>query len=157
MTFQAQEVADGIVVGPMPDGPEAILTIRNAYSATAIVSVQTDGDLAQRGMNWLLMWRFLMAQGFALERVPIEDFDEHALERGLDDAVDSVQRMRAAGHRVYLHCTAGVNRSPSVAIAYLVRCCDMSLDDAFAQVTSRRSCLPNRAALQRWDTRRRKA
>lgn len=149
MAFSVDEVADGLWVGPVPDSPERIALLRQK-AVTGLVSVQTDRDLADVGVPWPLLWKFLMAQGIAASRHPIVDFDEMAMVRGLTPAVAAVAEMRASNRITYLHCTAGVNRSPTVAIAWLVRHGGMDLATAWAQVTSRRPCAPHRAALERW-------
>jgi protein-tyrosine phosphatase len=151
--FEIHEVGEGLWVGPCPDSPDKIRAL-GQRGITGLVSVQTDGDLGSLGMSWPLLWRFLMAQQIASTRHPIEDFDDLSLVRGLPDAVAAVQDMRGAGRVTYLHCTAGVNRSPTVAIAWLVQHQGQSLDSAWDQVNSRRPVMPNRAALERWQTLR---
>ena len=84
------------------------------------------------------------------QRVIITDFDDRSLLDGLDEAVGAVNDMISSGHATYLHCTAGVNRSPTTAIAWLVRHGGLPLDAAWDQVTSRRRCMPNRKVLQEW-------
>ncbi len=150
--FQFDQVADGLYVGPCPHSPERIKALCQA-GIDGLVCVQTDGDLDDLGMTWPVMWRFLMAQGLACFRRPINDFDDKALKVGLTEAVDGVADLRNAGRNVYVHCTAGVNRSPTVAIGYLVRHCGMDLESAWQQVTTRRSCAPNRTVLQAWVSR----
>lgn len=149
MAFELHEVADGLWVGPCPSSPERIRTLR-ARGITGLISVQTDEDLGELGMSWPLMWRFLMAQGISSQRLPIVDFDERALSRGLPEAVAAVHEMRSGGHPTYVHCTAGINRSPTVAIAYLMRHHDLELEAAWTRVTERRPSVPNRPALTRW-------
>ena len=149
MAFEIDEVADGLWVGPVPDSPERIAVLQQK-GVTGLVSVQTDRDLQAVGVPWPLLWKFLMAQGIAAHRHPIVDFDETALVRGLTPAVAAVQEMRSDRRVTYLHCTAGVNRSPTVAIAWLVRHQGLDLQTAGAQVTSRRPSAPHRSALERW-------
>ena len=149
MAFEIDEVAEGLWVGPVPDSPERIALLRQ-NGITGLVSVQTDRDLQSVGVPWPLMWNFLMAQGIAAHRHPIVDFDETALVRGLNPAVAAVQEMRAGNRITYLHCTAGVNRSPTVAIGWLVVHGGMSLEAAWQQVTERRPSAPHRSALERW-------
>ena len=52
------------------------------------------------------------------------------------------------GGRVYLHCNAGYNRAPTVAIAYLHVHRGLALDAACALVKERRSCVPYVSALR---------
>lgn len=148
-TFSIHEVATGLWVGPCPNSPERILHLRRS-GISAVLSVQTDSDLTEMGMSWNLMWRFMLAQGLACQRHAITDFDDRALLAGLDTAVAAVDELRRGGHQVYLHCSAGVNRSPTVAIAYLVQHASMELDAAWQQVTERRPSQPNRLVLERW-------
>jgi protein-tyrosine phosphatase len=42
-----------------------------------------------------------------------------------------------AGHTVYVHCNAGMNRSPSTVVAYLHWVRGIGLDEAVEYVTSR--------------------
>ena len=149
MAFDLHEVADSLWVGPVPNSPEAVKALRDR-GVTGLVSVQTDGDLESVGVPWRLMWNFLMSQGIAAHRTPIVDFDEIALARGLTPAVAAVQEMRQGNRITYLHCTAGINRSPTVAIAWLVRHQGMDVEAAWTQVTERRPSAPHRAALDRW-------
>ena len=144
------EVAERLIVGPCPASPEIIARLRGEHGVGALVSLQTDGDLERSGLSWPLLWRFLVARGITPVRVPIIDFDDRSLLGRIDEAADAVQHAHGRGDTVYLHCTAGVNRSPTVAIAWLVRHRGMSLDDAWEQVTTRRPCDPHRAVLERW-------
>jgi len=41
------------------------------------------------------------------------------LQTCLPDSVAVLERMLKQGHSVYVHCSAGVNRSPTVVAAYL--------------------------------------
>ncbi|MCO4760781.1 MAG: dual specificity protein phosphatase family protein [Myxococcales bacterium] len=148
------EVATGLWLGPCPKSPGFIQSLASDFAITSLVSVQTDEDLVAVGMNWPLMWDFLMRSGISAKRTPIVDFDDDALRDGLETAVAAVQSARQAGRVTYLHCTAGVNRSPSVAIGWLVAHGGLDLDTAWRQVTERRSCAPNRRALEHWLARR---
>ena len=149
MAFDLHEVADGLWVGPVPNSPERVKMLKDR-GITGLVSVQTDRDLESVGVPWQLMWNFLMAQGIAAHRLPIVDFDEIALARGLTPAVAAVQEMIQGKRITDLHCTAGINRSPTVAIGWLIRHGGLDLETAWTQVTERRPSAPHRAALERW-------
>lgn len=151
--FEFHEVYERLTVGPCPNTPERIRAVKQA-GYTAVVSVQTDGDLTELGLSWPLLWKFLVGQGLSCQRVPIRDFDQKALARGLEEAVAAVNDLHRSGHRVYLHCTAGVNRSPSVAIAWLMAHQQMELDEAWELVTTRRPSAPHRSAIEAWQESR---
>lgn len=148
-TFDIHQVYERLWLGPVPNTPERIAHLRKT-GISALVSVQTDHDLDHQSLNWALLWNFLMHNGIDGTRIPITDFDDRALERGLPAAVEAVQDAWRAGKTVYLHCTAGVNRSPTVAIAWLTRHQGLGLDEAWDLVRSRRPCDPNHTALVRY-------
>ncbi len=148
--LDAHEITEGLWLGACPKTPEFIRALRHDHGITALVSVQTDADLAGMGLGWPLLWRFLMANGIATNRVPIVDFDQRALRAGLDDAVAAVDASRRDGRVTYVHCTAGINRSPTVVIAYLVTHGGFDLDTAWELVHARRPVVPDREVLEAW-------
>ncbi|GFO03641.1 dual-specificity phosphatase 28 [Plakobranchus ocellatus] len=94
-------------------------------------------------------------QSVVVRRAALRDSPEQILLPYLDDFVDFVAQAVRAGGRVLVHCSAGISRSASVVIAYLVREQAMSLKDAYDHVKSRREVTnPNpgfRAALERYE------
>lgn len=153
-TLPFDEIEEGLWLGPCPHTPELIARLRSDCGVTGLLSVQTDQDLNSMGLSWPLMWRFLMHQGISATRCPIVDFDDRSLLSRLDDAVDALDDLRSAGQTTYVHCTAGLNRSPTVTIAWLADRREMGLDAAWTLVTSRRRCAPHRKLLETWLARR---
>ena len=56
----------------------------------------------------------------------------------LREQVDFVEKERSAGHPVYIHCYAGINRSAMVTTAYLMAHNHWSRDDALKYIRSKR-------------------
>jgi len=54
-----------------------------------------------------------------MARCPIRDFDIADMRRCLPRAVTELAALRVQGHRVYVHCTAGMGRGPLTVLAYL--------------------------------------
>ena len=75
-------------------------------------------------------------------RTPIADYDCHTLAEALPQALDQLHTSIQSGKRVFLHCNAGCNRAPTVAIAYLHIHHAMSLADARDFFKARRPCGP---------------
>ncbi|HAN31850.1 MAG TPA: hypothetical protein DCQ06_09660 [Myxococcales bacterium] len=150
MPLPIDEVYPGLWLGPCPSTPEFIRKLHVNYGVKRLVSVQTDADLTQLSLGWETLWMGLMSNAISPKRVPIVDFDDDALRVGLDSAVAAVDSAMSLPRVTYLHCTAGVNRSPSVAIGWLMAHKGLSLDEAWKQVTTRRESQPNRRALERW-------
>ena len=119
---------------------------------TAILSLQTDEDMGKRGIEW--EEKAALAVKLAFQSVPVRDFDTADLQRKLPECVMALDRILKAGHTVYLHCTAGTGRSPTVAAAYLHWCLAWPLERALAQVRHARDCSLDVEAIRsaRWPT-----
>jgi len=52
-------------------------------------------------------------------RTPISDGSADQLSLHLERALGDLKALTDAGERVYLHCNAGLNRAPTVAIAFM--------------------------------------
>jgi protein tyrosine phosphatase (PTP) superfamily phosphohydrolase (DUF442 family) len=73
--------------------------------------------------------------GIAPERycyLPTID-DQAPSEQHLADGVAFITETIAQGHKVYIHCGAGVGRAPTMAAAYLIST-GMSLDEALVKI-----------------------
>lgn len=144
-------ITERLWLGPCPRTPEFIRALREDFGIDGLVSVQSDDDLRSMGLDWPLMWRFLMARDIAATRVPITDFDDVSLGSALAEAVAAVQSLHSAGRVTYLHCSIGVHRSSTVAVAWLVRHRGFELEDAIELVLQRRPQVqPNLRVLERW-------
>lgn len=86
----------------------------------AVLSLQTDEDLQWHDVDDEQIEKALRRNGIPRRRTPIRDFDEDDLVRKLPDAVAVLRQFVAAGHDTYVHCTAGVGRSPAVVLGYLI-------------------------------------
>uniref|UniRef100_A0A8B9JVN7 Zgc:153044 n=1 Tax=Astyanax mexicanus TaxID=7994 RepID=A0A8B9JVN7_ASTMX len=70
--------------------------------------------------------------------VPVTDSPETQLEEHFDTVADRIDEVRAQCGRVLVHCCAGVSRSATLCLAFLVKHCGMSLIEAHGLVKSRR-------------------
>ena len=87
-------------------------------------------------------------RGIELRRVPVRDFDHDDLQRHLPECVRVLRELIDDGHTVYVHCTAGIGRSPSVVVAYLHWVEHQRLQEAFDHVNSCRPCSPDLQAIR---------
>jgi len=127
---EAGRVLPSLYIGSAPTSAEEFEALRRDSGVTALVSLQTDADLAIRGLSWAEQVRWSRAERIAAHRLPIEDWSPQAVIERLDEAVELLRRLLAEGQVVYLHCTAGVNRSPSIALGYLVKVQHLPLAEA---------------------------
>ncbi len=140
-------VFDDVFVGTAPHTRTDVERLVSALGVTAVLNLQTDEDNRRWGIPWAELEAAYADRHVVVERQPIRDFDGDDLVCRVEQAVDVLDRLLAVGHRVYLHCTAGQQRSPAVAIGFLVRHRGLSLDEAVARITRRRQCAPDLEAL----------
>ncbi len=144
-TFDA--VLPELLVGEYPR-VEDLAWLRDTHGVTAVLSLQDDADLASKRIRPTDLEAASAALGLAFERLPVADGDLVALAARLPVAVTRLDALIGLGGRVYLHCNAGYNRAPTVAIAYLHVHRGLTLDAACALVKERRSCVPYVGALR---------
>ena len=108
----------------------------------AVLNLQTDDDLKQREIDWSAMEEGYRNAGIEIRRFPIADFSPQDMRRKLRPCVAVLDGLIRAGHRVYLHCNAGINRAPTVAVAYLHWVGKWELMAAYAHMLSCRACDP---------------
>ena len=113
-------VRDDLIVGSCPVEPADLDRIRAGTGATAVLSLQCDECRARFDIDREAHRRYGERIGLVLANVPMRDLDPEDQRRCLPAAVRALHRLRGAGHRVYVHCTAGINRAPLVVFAYLV-------------------------------------
>lgn len=79
-----------------------------------------------------------------VRHILMRDSVDENLTMYLDTCVDHIHTVVKSGGRILVHCVAGVSRSASVCIAYLVKYKHKSLKDAHMHVLNRRPCIfPN--------------
>lgn len=81
---------------------------------------------------------------YVYHRLPLCDSTDEDLVRYLPQACQFIDNCVAQNEPVLVHCAAGVSRSASVCIAYIMKVKDMSYDQAFEYIRQRRNCIsPN--------------
>ena len=113
-----------------------------AAGITAVLNLQTDDDIRNREIDWPAMEDAYRQHEIEIRRFPIEDFSPSDMRRKLRAGVRVLDGLIHAGHVVYLHCNAGINRSPTLAVAYLHWAEKWDLDAAHVHVLNCRPCDP---------------
>ncbi|XGW08264.1 hypothetical protein V3C99_010959 [Haemonchus contortus] len=77
-------------------------------------------------------------------RIPVNDSYQEKLSQYFEEAWVFLERVRTEGKVVLIHCLAGISRSPTLAISYVMRYKKMSSEDAYKLVKEKRpSISPN--------------
>lgn len=140
-------ITDSLLVGEYPRVSD-IGWLKQEFGITAIQNLQDDEDLRINGINVMGLRDACERHKINLVRTPIRDGSSDDMASRLSDALRSLQRLIDNQERVYLHCNAGLNRAPTLAIAWLRANRGMSLNEAMAHVKQRRACGPFMTVLE---------
>lgn len=135
------EILPNLFVGEYPRLND-IAWLKQIYRITAVLSLQDADDLALKGLDPFLLQRTYKQHQVEFCRVPIPDFNSGAFSLALPIALSRLEESLASEHRVFLHCNAGCNRAPTLAIAYIHASSQMSLIKARDYFEARRPCAP---------------
>jgi len=83
-------------------------------------------------------------EGFSYKRLPATDSGSQNLKQYFAEAIEFIDSARDSNGRVLVHCQAGVSRSPTIVLAYLMARSQSSLIEAFNLVKELRPIIaPN--------------
>jgi hypothetical protein len=147
--FSADAITDQVWVGSYPadEGDWALLA--DGYAIGAVLNLQTDDDLRGEGLLPSVAFKLAVGSGLAVERVAITDFRPDEVQRSLVPAVAALHALVSEHGRVLVHCTAGMNRSPTIALAYLILRDGWSVDEALERGTRARPIIRPYTAILR--------
>jgi protein-tyrosine phosphatase len=131
-----------LFVGTCPRTPVDVDRLTSGPHITAVLNLQTDEDFIDQGLDWDAVHNRYQSRDLVIARWPIRDFDPQDLRERLNGAVEQLHALLGVGHRVYVHCTAGMGRAPGVVIAYLSWIQGWELEQAYRFVTDQRPCAP---------------
>ncbi len=122
--------------------PEDVRFLEEMNIST-VLSLQSDQDIAGYSIPTERLLQAYTSAKIQYRRVAIPDFDTQALSTMLAGAVEELETaLKPSGARVYAHCTAGINRSPTLAAAYLIKNKRLSARKACEYVMNQRQCSP---------------
>ncbi|KAM4636057.1 dual specificity protein phosphatase 5 [Discoglossus pictus] len=76
--------------------------------------------------------------------IPVDDNHTADISSHFQEAIDFIDTVRRTGGRVLVHCEAGISRSPTICMAYLMKTKRFRLEEAFEYIKQRRSLIsPN--------------
>lgn len=133
-------VQPNLFVGSDPKDDADFERLRS-MKVTAILSLQSEEDVQMGGLQ--SRRNAAAHRGMIFRNVPVGDLDRADLRRKLRDCVAVLDDLLKSGRIVYLHCTAGVSRSPTVAAAFLHWKLGWTLEKAITQVMTVPNCCPD--------------
>jgi protein-tyrosine phosphatase len=90
-------------------------------------------------------------QSVQYKRIPIDDAPREQIEKYFDEAHEFIHSLYTSGNgAVLVHCNAGISRSGSIVLSYLVGYHNMNLMEALNHTKQRRSVVsPNLGFIQK--------
>lgn len=146
--MDCDQVLPQIVIGSYPETTADIDRLERDFEITAVLNVQSAEDDEYLNITWPVLESHYRRSRIEVRRVPVTDFDRADLCRNLPECVGALRELIGDGHTVYVHCTAGIGRSPTVVIAYLHWVENWDLEQAAGHVRSRRHCSPDLPAIR---------
>ena len=129
-TLDFDKIGDfNIYIGPYPQTEQDFESMYKS-GVNTVLNIQTDKDFESRQLDINILRKYASNFNIKIERYPIEDFNPEELYKKLKGAGDLLNNLLKNGKNVYVHCTAGISRGPSVVIIYLVLYQNYSYKDA---------------------------
>lgn len=142
------QILPRLFIGSHPRTIDDIERLRREAGITAVLNIHTDDDMRAVNLDWPPLEAYYRASPVLLLcRIPMVE-EQIELRAKLYRCIQKLDQLLAKGHTVYLHCTAGIGRAPTVAIGYLHTCLGWELDDAITHVKLARQCAPHLEALR---------
>jgi protein-tyrosine phosphatase len=130
--------------------PDDAAWLREQLGVTSVLCLQDAVDLAGKALVLSDLAAAYRARQIDFQHAPVPDGEQHVFVQRLPAIVATLAGLIGAQQTVYLHCNAGMNRAPTVAIAYLHEHGGMSLDAARDFVKQRHPCVPYMTMLGRY-------
>jgi protein-tyrosine phosphatase len=142
------QVLPSLYIGSHPKTIDDIEKLRKEFAVTAVLNLQTEADMASVDLLWQPLETHYKAACLHLVRLPVQE-EQKEMRAKLLQCVRMLDDLIAREHTVFVHCTAGIARSPTVAIGYLRWCAGWEWDAAVTHVTKlRQGCSPHLEALR---------
>ena len=141
-------ILPALLIGEYPQ-PDDVAWLAAQHRVTAIVNLQDHEDLIAKAVDIRALRHASQTCGVEFHHFPVPDYNPDRLLDQLDTILTTLRALTTRGHVIYLHCNAGVNRAPTVAIAYVHIACRLPLQAACALVKARRACGPYVQLLER--------
>ncbi|KAL8583539.1 hypothetical protein ACOMHN_054855 [Nucella lapillus] len=88
--------------------------------------------------------QYWQAHGIHYKRIPASDSAQQNLKQYFEEAIEYIDEARQNGANVLIHCHAGVSRSATITIAYILKHTKLAMSEAYKYVKGKRTIIsPN--------------
>lgn len=131
------QIEDEILIGSAPQSIQDINHLAK-MQITAVLNLQSDADLRAYQIDWQEMQVQYKENRISVHRFPIIDFNEDDLARNLIHPVNMLNTLFNQGHKIYVHCNAGICRAPATVLCYMCHYKRMTIEQGLAHIRSHR-------------------
>jgi protein-tyrosine phosphatase len=117
------------------DTKEKILKFRDQQSSDQFLSLEKDNALSNRNSKILVDDEIIPLKYL---RIDIADDPSANISKYFRECIDFIENVRSTNGRIYVHCQAGISRSVTIVIAYLMNSQKISYKQALDLVKERR-------------------
>ena len=128
--------------------PDDTTWLTDKVGVTAVLCLQDDIDLGRKALSLSELAQTYRFASIEFHHAPVPDGHQAIFIQRLPAIVARLAEMIARKTTVYVHCNAGMNRAPTVAVAYLHEHEGMALDAARDFVKQRHACVPYMTMLE---------
>lgn len=83
-------------------------------------------------------------EGYIYKSIDMYDLPNFELSPIINECIHYIENVHNSGKRIFIHCNAGISRSPSVVIAFVMKYLKINFDKAFEYVKKTRPAIkPN--------------
>ncbi|CAD8198165.1 unnamed protein product [Paramecium octaurelia] len=135
--FTISQINENIIIGPYPQNEQDILVLKQ-NGIKAVLNLQTRLDIYHRGVDWDEIQNTYKKNDMIMKNFEIFDMDPVDFEKKAFKAVQVLKKLINNYEFVYVHCTSGIGRAPSLVVLYLATVLQIPLNEAISFVKSKR-------------------
>lgn len=136
-----------LIIGEYPR-PDDAPWLRDQLGVTSVLCLQDRIDLERKALALDELAQAYRQAQVTFHHAPVPDGELQVFAQRLPAIVSQLAELITAQQKVYVHCNAGMNRAPTVAIAYLHVHGAMPLAAARDLVKQRHPCVPYMTMLE---------
>ncbi|CAD8107704.1 unnamed protein product [Paramecium sonneborni] len=135
--FAINQINENIFIGPYPQNEQDIIVLKS-QGIKAVLNLQTRLDIYHRGVDWDEIQNSYKKNEIIMKNFEIFDMDPIDFEKKAFKAVQILKKLINNYEFVYVHCTSGIGRAPSLVVLYLSTVLQLPLNEAISFVKSKR-------------------
>lgn len=108
-----------ILLGPYLKTPEDFKVLK-AEGVSCILSIQTSEDIAQHRLTEIYLEEQAERNGMTIHQYAIQDMNKKDFLSKYMGAIKLLKKLIDSGQKVYVHCSAGIYRSPQLVVLFLI-------------------------------------